>query len=151
MKRNRNNTNALESLARIILPADILDVFEVTAVREEHTGQMQEHGLELVIIHISLEERDLREHEWHDLKPNGFTEWNSINDFPIRDHKVILHIRRRRWLDEENRSIILPYDGICDNLTAAGTRYSKEFADVLKKIFGYIPDTGPLSGALPQD
>lgn len=133
-----------ESLARIILPEGILDIFEVTNVVDEHTGILEETGLERCIIHIHLAERDLREVAWHDMRPNGFTEESCINDFPIRDRKVVLHVSRRRWLDSEGKSIILPHE----ELTAEGTRYSKEFADVLKKIFGYIPDTGPLSGAI---
>ena len=64
--------------------------------------------------------------------------------FPIRDRKVVLHVRRRRWLDKNGTSIILEHD----DLVAEGTSYSNEFAGVLKKIFGYLPDTGPLSGAV---
>ena len=129
---------------QVILPEDILDVFEVSEVKEEHTGIIEETGMERRIIHIHLDERDLRDEEWHDLRPNGFTEAHSINDFPIRDRKVILHVRRRRWLDGNGKNVILPHE----SLTAPGTSYSKEFADALKKIFGYLPDTGPLSGAV---
>jgi len=138
------NTSVYESLMSCILPDGILDFFEVTHVEKEHTGIMEETGLERVLINIHLDERDRRDIEWHDLKPNGFTESSGINDFPIRDHKVVLHIRRRRWLDDNGKSVVLPYE----KLTADGTSYSKEFALVLKKIFGYIPDTGPLSGAI---
>lgn len=74
----------------------------------------------------------------------GFTEEHCINDFPIRDRKVVLHVRRRRWKDEDGKNVVLPRE----SLTASGTSYSKEFADVLKKIFGHIPDSGPLSGAI---
>ena len=139
-----NLPNIYESLARLVLPEKILDVFEVTNVVDEDTGQVQETGLVLHIIHIYLDERDMRETLWHDLRPNGFTEERKINDFPLRDKKVVLHVRRRRWLDDECRNVILEQD----RLVAEGTSYSREFADVLKKIFGYLPDTGPLSGAV---
>ena len=77
-----------------------------------------------------LTKKDAREEEWHDLKPNGFTESRQVNDFPIRD-KVVLHVRRRRWLTAEGRNIILDrYSLLADN-----TSYSKEFADVLKNIW----------------
>ena len=142
--RKQTRTNIYESLAGIILPVGILDFFEVTEVEEEHTGKPDEAGFEIRIIHIWLEERDLREKEWHDLRSNGFTESRSINDFPIRDHKVVLHVRRRRWLDADGKSVILD----SGNLTAEGTSYSQEFAAVLKKIFGCIPDSGPFSGAV---
>ena len=144
MAKKRDTTSAYEALLKVILPEDILDVFEVSEVKEEHTGIIEETGMERRIIHIHLDERDLRDEEWHDLRPNGFTEAHSINDFPIRDRKVILHVRRRRWLDGNGKNVILPHE----SLTALGTSYSKEFADALKKIFGYLPDTGPLSGAV---
>ena len=116
----------------------------VVNVEEEHTGFIEETGLERRIIHIHLDERDLRSKEWHDLHLNGFTEEHCINDFPIRDRKVVLHVRRRRWKDKNGKNVVLPHE----SLTALGTSYSKEFADVLKKIFGHIPDSGPLSGAI---
>lgn len=60
-------------------------------VNEDHTGIIEETGNERVLLHIYLD--DAREEEWHDLKPNGFTESRQVNDFPIRD--------RRRWLTAE--------------------------------------------------
>lgn len=131
-----------EAIARLMLPENILDTFEVVRVEEEKTGIIEETGLEKRIIHMHLDERDLRDEAWHDLQPNGFTEARKINDFPVRDRKVVLHVRRRRWLDDDGRSVILNQDGI----VAEGTSYSREFADVLKKIFGCLPDSGPLSG-----
>ena len=132
------------TLAKIVLPENILDVFEVTSIEEENTHTIDETGTEAHVIHIHLDERDMRETIWHDLHPNGFTEERKINDFPLRDKKVVLHMRRRRWLDDEGHSMILTQD----KLVAEGTGYSKEFADALKKIFGHLPDTGPLSGAI---
>ncbi len=132
------------TLASMILPEGILDYFDVTNVEEERTGTFDETKTEIRVIHIYLDERDLREKLWHDLTPNGFTEIRSINDFPIRDRKVVLHVRRRRWLNADGKSVILE----SLPLVASGTSYSKEFADVLKKIFGHLPDSGPLSGAV---
>lgn len=48
-------------------------------------------------LHIYLDERDNRSADDNDLQPNGFTESSQVEDFPIRDRKVLLHIRRRRW------------------------------------------------------
>lgn len=98
-------------------------------------------------LHIHLDELDLRGETRHDLKSNGFTESRQVSDFPIRDRKVVLHVRRRRWIDSNGRNIVLKnYD-----LLAEGVSYSKEFADALKKIFGYLPSNGPLAGATLQD
>ena len=40
----------------------------------------------------------------------GFMDAVEVTDFPIRDHKVILVLRRRRWLDTRTgKSFSLPY------------------------------------------
>ena len=52
-------------------------------------------------LHMYLDERDNRTAEMQDLRPNGLTEETVISDFPVRDRKLTLHIRRRRWLAEE--------------------------------------------------
>ena len=69
----------------------------------------------------------------------GFTEPVSITDFPIRDHKVILVLRRRRWKNLETGETFA--DRI--SVTESGTRYSKEFAAFLKETYGDIPDDLP--------
>lgn len=96
-----------------------------------------ETGDEEVILHIHLDERDLRGETRHDLKSNGFTESRQVSDFPIRDRKVVLHVRQRRWIDSNGRNIVLKnYD-----LLAEGVSYSKEFADALKKHLDTYPVT----------
>ena len=61
----------------------------------------------------------------------------EITDFPIRDHKVILVLRRRRWIDTRTgKSFSLPLN---IDITASGTRYSKEFGVFLKVTYGDIP------------
>lgn len=129
-----------KKLASVILPEGILKMFEVSDVNMEHTGVMEETGGERIIVRIHLSERDMRNEEWHGLRPNGFTEECQILDFPIRGHETRLHVRRRRWLDENGHNVVLPLDA----LTADGTSYSKELADGLKKIFGYLPSARPL-------
>ena len=54
-------------------------------------------------LHIYLDERDNRSADDNDLHPNGFTESNQVENFPIRDRKVLLHVRRRRCLDKDGR------------------------------------------------
>ena len=122
-------------MTSIILPEGILDLFEVTNVDEENTGNIDKTGTEVRVIHIYLDERDLRQKEWYDLQPNGFIEPRKINDFPIRDRKVVLYVRRRRWLEGDGTSIILEHD----DLVAEGTSYFKEFAGVLKKYLDTFP------------
>ena len=69
----------------------------------------------------------------------GFIAPVEVTDFPIRDHKVVLVLRRRRWVDiRTGKSFILPL-----KVTADGTRYSKEFAAFLKETYGDIPGDLP--------
>ena len=59
----------------------------------------------------------------------------------IRDHKVILKIRRRRWTDlRTGKSFSIPIDL---DVVAKGTRYSKEFGAFLKETYGDIPSDLP--------
>lgn len=135
------------TLVRYMLPNGILDYFEITKIDEEVTNVKDETGTVIRILHIYLDERDLRDKAWHDLKPNGFTEPRLFNDFPQREHKVLLHVRRRRWLDENGHNVVLE----TLPLVAEGTCYSVEFADFLKKMVGHLPSNGPMRGALLPD
>ena len=136
-----------EMLVRFMLPNGILDYFEITKIEEEVTAEKDETGTVIRILHIYLDERDLRDVTWHDLQPNGFTEPRLFNDFPHREHKVLLHVRRRRWLDKEGHNVILE----SLPLVAEGTCYSVEFAEFLKKMVGHLPCDGPMRGALLPD
>lgn len=55
----------------------------------------------------------------------------TMSDFPVRDRRVELHIRRRRWLTPDGRSVILNIYP----LVAEGSRYSVAFAEFLKKTW----------------
>ena len=135
------------TLVRYMLPEGILDYFEITKIDEEVTNEKDETGTVIRILHIYLDEHDLRDKVWHDMQPNGFTEPRLFNDFPQREHKVLLHVRRRRWLDENGHNVVLE----TLPLVAEGTCYSVEFADFLKKMVGHLPSDGPIRGALLPD
>ena len=65
----------------------------------------------------------------------------SVTDFPIRDHKVVLRIRRRRWTDiRTGKSFSIPIDL---DVVCKGTRYSKEFGVFLKETYGDVPGDLP--------
>lgn len=117
----------LQLLAQLVLPSQILDYFTITGVDQTATE-----------IHISLDENmnpDLSGDVHFESK--GFMEAVSVTDFPIRDHKVILGIRRRRWLDKRTgKSFSIPIDL---DVVAKGTRYSKEFGVFLKETYGEVP------------
>ena len=124
-------TNHLEVLARIVLPSEILNYFSVVGVEQTSTE-----------IHIHLDElmNPALSDDVH-FESKGFMETASVTDFPIRDHKVLLKIRRRRWTDRrtgKSFSIPINLDVVCK-----GTRYSKEFGAFLKETYGDVPGDLP--------
>ncbi|MGN0232861.1 MAG: hypothetical protein ACI4B5_00375 [Bacteroidaceae bacterium] len=119
--------NYLKAIVSIVLPAQILGYFSVVGVEQTKTE-----------IYISLDE--LKNKELSDdihFESKGFMKPVNVIDFPIRDHKVILRIRRRRWLDTRTgKSFSIPIDL---DIVAKGTRYSKEFGAFLKETYGDVP------------
>lgn len=117
----------LEFLASFVLPESILDWFEVIKAEEKAVNPSEKDKYQAEL-HLYLDERDNRSVADVFLTPNGFTEPTVVEDFPVRDRKFVLHIRRRRWKDEQGRNIILS----TYPLVAEGTRISPEFAAFLK-------------------
>ena len=64
------------------------------------------------------------------VRPYGFTEAKTIQDFPIRGRSVYLHIRRRKWVDRSTGEIFT-YN--FDDLTEDGSKLSPEFVAFLKE------------------
>ena len=123
MEKKSSSINT-DFIISFFLPEGMIDWFEVVNIKEEvNTGTAQADVLYNSVLNIYLDERDNREEENMGLRPNGFTEPTVIRDYPIRNRKVLLHVRRRRYLDADNRNIIL------NNypLTADGTKVSVEF------------------------
>ena len=118
--------NALQesylALVRFLLPEGMLDYFELSKVVEGLTG-----------LHIYLEEKNLPPSEYKDqkLESKGFLPEIYIQDFPIRNQKVTLCIKRRRW-EVRDTSEIISRDW---NVVQQGTRMTKEFADFLKGLY----------------
>lgn len=126
--------NMLEQLARLVLPKEILDNFDIVKIETD------ESDIDSMSLTIHLDERKnayLQKSE--DYESKGFMDAVRITDFPIRDHKVILVLRRRRWRNKETGETFV--DRI--SVTESGTRYSKEFAAFLKETYGHIPDDLP--------
>ena len=141
----KTDPNMLLFMSSFFLPQGMLDFFDIVRVNEE--PRPEEEVYTGGVLHIHLDEQDNRTADQQSLRANGFTEATLVNDFPIRDRKVVLHIRRRRWLDEGGRNVILNVYP----LAVKGTRYSEEFAAFLKERLGYIPSDGPFAGAVLSD
>lgn len=136
-------TKILEDFLHYFLPDGLLDYFEpVMAEDKEH--QIKKDEVYKRELHLYFDERDNRTEDLQYLRPNGFTEERLISDFPARARKLTLHIRRRRWLDEEGKNVILDVYTLANN----GTKFSDEFAEFLKKKLGPDPRYRKIVGAL---
>lgn len=125
--------NFYEGLAMYILPEGVTNYFELVDFSEDpisETGHLYQKEL-----HLYLDEKDNRKEDFAGIKPNGFTEERKILDFPVRDRKTVLHVRRRRWLTAEGKSIMVPLDEAA-KIVQEGTSYSKELAFFLKMADG---------------
>ena len=118
----------LMKVMETFLPKEFPGYFDIVDIRTENS-------LDGPIINIYLDEKANPPEDHRDAVPNGFYEETAINDFPIRERKTILRVRRRRWKDSEGRSFSRNWQ-----LIAKGTRLSKEFAEFLKKMYGLFPD-----------
>ena len=122
------NENPYMMLAKVILPKEMTEYFDLTKVHtDEYNGEPR--------IHLYLDEKDKAPDGRTDLSPNGFYEESCMNDFPIREYRTVLHVRRRRWKDAEGKSVSKDWQ-----MVAKGTRYSKEFATFLKEFLGHLSD-----------
>ena len=145
MKQFQVDESKLLYLVSFLLPEGMLSYFDIVRIDEDTSVKQKVYTGG--VLHIYLDELDNRTEAQQSLRPNGFTEPTLVNDFPIRDHKVVLHIRRRRWLDDTGKNVVLNVY----NLAVTGTRYSEEFAAFLKERLGYVPSDGPFAGAILPD
>ena len=113
--------DSFSELIKLLLPAIIVDYFELTSYHKE------EETLHLYLKEINSIPKEYRQNK---LSSKGFFEEITVQDFPIRGHQVYLHIIRRRWLNEDTGQVVFR-DW---NLVADGTRVTQEFASFLKEI-----------------
>lgn len=102
-------------LLKLILPEELFDYFELINV-EVRDNQ----------VHVYLDEVDLKPagYEKEKLISKGFHGPVTIQDFPLRDKPMFLHIRRSRWQIKSTREVISRnWDTV-----AKGTRMTKGFA-----------------------
>ena len=127
-------TNILEQLASLVLPKEILERFVIVKIETD------ERDIDAMSMTIYLDERmNTSYQESEEYESLGFMDAVSVTDFPIRDHKVVLKLRRRRWKNKQTGESFVERISI----TEKGTRYSKEFAAFLKETYGDIPGDLP--------
>jgi hypothetical protein len=111
----------------LVLPAEVFEYFEI--IKTETVSRQ---------VHLYLDEQNIvpDEYKGEDLLSKGFHQESVVQDFPLRDKALFLHIRRRRWQIERTGEVVSRNW----NLVAKGTRYSEGFAAFLKGLLGYLPD-----------
>ena len=120
MNKGQDTTKELMSY---LLPEGTLDYFELTHIVKDKEGLV-----------LFLEERNLppAEYTGQTLHSKGFLAEVRVQDFPIRQHKVILNVKRRRWEVQSTGEIVSRnWD-----LVMQGARLTKEFALFLKDALG---------------
>lgn len=111
-------------LLKLVLPPVLIDHFDLT--RSQSTA-----GL----LHLYFEEKATQPTEFSSmtLVSKGFYDEITIQDFPLRGQFVYLHIKRRRWTNKDDGSIVKRNW----ELVASGTRYTRDFAAFLKELDRY--------------
>ena len=111
------------TLINLILPKELLDYFKVTDI-QEHDNEVNFFLEELHIVPEGYKKENLLS--------KGFYPEIIIQDFPLRERLVHLHIKRRKWEEKLTKKIV-SRDW---NIVAKGTRLTQEFAAFLKEILG---------------
>lgn len=128
MKLETQLNRTEQQLLSLILPASLLDYFEIKSVRDIKIGY-----------EVLLEDKADTPAEYRDasIRCRGFYPKQTILDFPLRGKVFDLIVKRRSWLNT-NRKEVMSRDW---GLVAKRMRFSQEFATFLK---GYL-DTHPIS------
>lgn len=84
-------TKILRQLAGLVLRSEILERFEIEKIE---TDEQDIHAMSMT---IHLDERMNEQYQANEVYESlGFIEAVSVTDFLIKDHKVVLKLRRRR-------------------------------------------------------
>lgn len=120
------NIPATTKIFEYLLPKEMVAYFTLAALKQE--------GDKLTLV---LEEKNIipDEHKDKKVESKGFYPSSKIEDFPIREYKVYLEVRRRKWIDLDTGKLI----NRTWELTAKGTSYTKEFGAFLKEMVRYLP------------
>jgi len=114
-------------LLKALLPEEIFTYFEIIKV------EVQEQAINVYLDELNRPPQAYRNSK---LISKGFYPSVTVQDFPIRERAVYLHVRKRKWQVEPTGEVV---SNTWDT-TAKGTRYTKGFAAFLKEVFGQSPD-----------
>jgi len=110
-------------ILRALLPQDIFDYFEILKV------DIDDKSIDVYLDELNHPPSECSKEK---LISKGFYDSVAIQDFPIRERAVYLHVRRRKWLIESSGKVVSK----SWDLAAKGSRYTKGFATFLKELLG---------------
>lgn len=118
-----SNNEQVNILIKALLPGELFDYFEIVRI------EMSEASID---VHLDELNQPPQAYSTEKLISKGFRQAIVIQDFPIRERTVYLHVRQRKWLVESTGKVVSKdWD-----LAAEGTRYTKGFATFLKELLG---------------
>lgn len=122
-----DQTELYIDILKLVLPPDLFDYFDIIKVSSSDKS-----------VDVFLDEKYLKPIKYTQQKliSKGFHQAVTIQDFPIRERTVYLHVRCRRWTIEDTGQIVSSEL----NSIEKGTRYTKGFASFLKELFGQLPN-----------
>lgn len=115
------------NIFRLILLEELFEYFEIESINE--------HGKEVHVYLVEINTKPANQ-ESLNLHSKGFYDTITVQDFPLRNKALYLHIKRRKWVNVDTGDVV-SRDW---KLVAQGTRYTQSFADFLKGLLGYLPD-----------
>ncbi|HRX01430.1 MAG TPA: hypothetical protein P5280_18200 [Cyclobacteriaceae bacterium] len=110
-----------QDIIRYLLPAEMLDYFELVAIKEQ-AGKL--------VFHLDERNNIPQDFPKGDYESKGFTQGKNILDFPLRGKGVILYVRRRKWLNKQTGEVLTS----TWDLNTKGTKYTNEFGAFLKEL-----------------
>jgi hypothetical protein len=113
-------------LLSTFLPTGLLDYFSIVDFRE-----LGDLTTKKDCFYIYLDEKNVLPpgYKATEYESKGFYTRTSIQDFPIRGKAVYLCIKRRRWRQKNDKSIIIKSDY---SFIAEGSKLTVELSDFLK-------------------
>jgi transposase len=118
-----SKNDQINILVKALLPSELFDYFEIVRIEMDETS---------IDVHLDELNQPPQEYSTEKLISKGFRQAIVIQDFPIRERAVYLHVRQRKWLVESSGKVVSKdWD-----LAAEGTRYTKGFATFLKELLG---------------
>ncbi len=109
------------TILELFFPQDLLNYFDL--VNYDKEGD---------VLHLYFEEHHIvpDELKGSHINSHGFHKEVIVQDFPIRGHQVLLHIKRRRWKNITNNTV----HSRDWNLVSSSTKLTQEFASFLKEL-----------------